>query len=64
VTIKLDVNLPERLVPALSALGHHVDTVRRERLTVCADADVWSAAQTAQRFLVSSVWRRRLTAEP
>jgi len=27
VKIKLDENLPERLVPALTALGHDIDTV-------------------------------------
>lgn len=31
--IKLDENLPERLVAELSALGHDVDTVRAEHLT-------------------------------
>ena len=51
--IKLDENLPERLVRVLSALGHDVDTVRREQLKGRADADVWSAAQTAQRFLIT-----------
>jgi len=53
VKIKLDENLPDRLVPVLSALGHDVDTVRREQLKGRADADVWSAAQTAQRFLIT-----------
>jgi predicted nuclease of predicted toxin-antitoxin system len=42
VKIKLDEKLPERLVSVLSALGHDVDTVRREQLTGRADADVWS----------------------
>ena len=51
--IKLDENLPERLVPAISALGHDVDTVRREQLTGRTDSDVWSAAQAAQRFLIT-----------
>jgi predicted nuclease of predicted toxin-antitoxin system len=53
VKIKLDENLPERLVPVLNALGHDVDTVRGERLTGRADADVWNAAQIAQRFLIT-----------
>jgi hypothetical protein len=30
VTIKLDENLPERLVAELAAMGHDVDTVRAE----------------------------------
>jgi len=32
VNIKLDENLPERLVSELRALGHDVDTVRAEHL--------------------------------
>jgi len=53
VNLKLDENLPERLVSILSALGHDVDTVRSERLKGRDDADVWSAAQSAQRFFVT-----------
>ena len=53
MNITLDENLPERLVLVLSALGHDVDTVRREQLIGCADADVWSAAEAAQRFLIT-----------
>ena len=49
--IKLDENLPDRLVAVLSGLGHNVDTVRTEQLAGRADPDVWSAAQAAQRFL-------------
>ena len=51
--IKLDENLPDRLVAVLTALGHDVDTVRAEQLTGRADPDVWSAAQAAQRFLIT-----------
>ena len=51
--IKLDENLPERLVTILTGLGHNVDTVRTEQLTGRADPDVWSAAQAAQRFLIT-----------
>jgi predicted nuclease of predicted toxin-antitoxin system len=54
VKIKLDENLPERLVASLAALGHDIDTVRAERLTGQADPYVWSAAQAAQRFHVTS----------
>lgn len=53
MTIKLDENLPERLVAALAALGHDVDTVRAEELAGRDDADVWSAAQAAGRFLIT-----------
>lgn len=51
--IKLDENLPERLVAVLSALGHDVDTVRFEQLTGRDDGDVWGAAQAAGRFFVT-----------
>jgi hypothetical protein len=50
--IKLDENLPDRLVSALTVLGH-VDTVRAERLVGRADPDVWNAAQAARRFLIT-----------
>ena len=53
MNVKLDENLPERLVPVLSALGHDVDTVRSERLKGRNDADIWSAVQAAQRFFVT-----------
>ena len=51
--LKLDENLPDRLVAVLTGLGHNVDTVRTEQLTGRADPDVWSAAQAAQRFLIT-----------
>jgi predicted nuclease of predicted toxin-antitoxin system len=53
VKIKLDENLPERLVPALTVLGHDMDTVRAERLNGQTDPRVWSATQAAQRFFVT-----------
>ena len=34
-------------------LGHDVDTVHGEQLTGRADPDVWSAAQSARRFLIT-----------
>ncbi|MEP7366444.1 MAG: DUF5615 family PIN-like protein [Acidobacteriota bacterium] len=51
--IKLDENLPETLLVALQALGHDVDTVRAEGLAGCNDADVWQAAQSVGRFLIT-----------
>jgi len=51
--IKLDENLPERLVAALSALGHDVDTVRAEHLKGQPDPSVWSATQAAERFFIT-----------
>ena len=53
MTLKLDENLPERLVAELSALGHDVDTVRAEHLAGRDDTDVWRAAQAAGRFLIT-----------
>jgi predicted nuclease of predicted toxin-antitoxin system len=53
VKIKLDENLPERLVPALSAFGHDIDTVRGERLNGQTDPSVWSATQAARRFFIT-----------
>lgn len=53
--IKLDENLPSSLVADLSALGHDVDTAPAEGLTGCPDPDVWRAAQTAERFLIT-IW--------
>ena len=45
MTIKLDENLPERLVAELQTLGPDVDTVVPERLAGRDGADVWQAAQ-------------------
>jgi predicted nuclease of predicted toxin-antitoxin system len=53
VKIKLDENLPERLVATLAALGHDIDTARAERLNGQADPYVWSATQAAKRFLIT-----------
>ena len=51
--IKLDENLPERLMSALTALGHDMDTVYVERLNGQADPNVWKATQAAQRFFIT-----------
>jgi predicted nuclease of predicted toxin-antitoxin system len=51
--IKLDENLPSRLVNALGSLGHDVDTVYAEGLTSRPDGEVWDAAQAAGRFLIT-----------
>jgi hypothetical protein len=53
VNIKLDEHLPERLVSELHACGHDVDTVRAEHLTGRDDTDVWQAAQSVGRFLIT-----------
>ena len=51
--IKLDENMPLALVSALETLGHDIDTVSVEGLGGAPDADVWLAAQGAERFLVT-----------
>ncbi|HWF61104.1 MAG TPA: DUF5615 family PIN-like protein [Nitrospira sp.] len=51
--IKLDENLPLRLVHILAPLGHETDTVPQEGLAGQDDAHVWQAAQTAGRFFIT-----------
>jgi predicted nuclease of predicted toxin-antitoxin system len=53
VKIKLDENLPERLVSVLHDFGHDVDTVWSEQLTGRDDTEVWKAAQSTGRFLIT-----------
>ncbi|MBI5314776.1 MAG: DUF5615 family PIN-like protein [Nitrospirae bacterium] len=50
--IKLDENLPVRLVRLLAELGHDTDSVPQEGLTGRPDSDIWKAAQTTKRFLI------------
>ena len=51
--IKLDENLPLRLLGLLITLGHDTETVPQEGLTGKPDSDVWTAAQTEERFLIT-----------
>jgi predicted nuclease of predicted toxin-antitoxin system len=53
VKIKLDENLPHRLVRTLASLGHDVDTVLHERIAGSDDGVVWNAAQADGRFLIT-----------
>jgi len=53
VRIKLDENLPHRLVPLLTELGHDVDTVPAEQLAGRDDGVVWEAAQAHGRFFIT-----------
>ncbi len=57
--IKLDENLPLRLVRILAPLGHETDTVPQEGLAGQDDARVWQAAQTVGRFFITQVWTFR-----
>jgi predicted nuclease of predicted toxin-antitoxin system len=51
--VTLDENLPARLVRLLAQLGHDTHTVQQEGLAGKPDADIWAAAQTAARFLIT-----------
>jgi len=51
--IKLDENLPIRLMSILKSLGHGVRTVGEEDLTGRADLEIWEAAQKEDRFLIT-----------
>jgi predicted nuclease of predicted toxin-antitoxin system len=51
--IKLDENLPQRLVPALAALNHDVDTVVGEGLQGREDEQLWPEVQASGRFLIT-----------
>jgi hypothetical protein len=51
--LKLDENLPESLIQALSASGHDVDNVRMENIVGQNDTQVWNAAQASGRFLIT-----------
>jgi len=51
--IKLDENIPGRLVSVLSQLGHDVDTVVQEGLSGRDDERIWHVAQETNRFLIT-----------
>lgn len=51
--IKLDENLPARMVPVLQRHGHDVDTVPEEHLSGRPDADIWQAVRAESRFLIT-----------
>jgi predicted nuclease of predicted toxin-antitoxin system len=51
--LKLDENLPESLVQELTALSHNVDNVQTEGIVGESDQNVWRAAQSGGRFLIT-----------
>lgn len=51
--LKLDENLPDRIVANLVALGHDTDTVVGEGLGGTKDEDLWPKVQEAGRFLIT-----------
>ena len=62
--IKLDENLPTRLVGVLGGLGHDVDTVPTEGLGGSDDDRVWQAAQADRRFLITPALPLTLSTYP
>jgi predicted nuclease of predicted toxin-antitoxin system len=53
VKFKLDENIPHTVRHRLASLGLDADTVRDEGLGGRRDKEVWDAAQTERRFLVT-----------
>ena len=51
--IKLDENVPHRLSPVLTALGHDVRTVADQGLTGHSDDEIWRVVAGEERFLVT-----------
>lgn len=51
--IKIDENLPSRLVVGLRGAGHDVETVAAEGLTGHSDQEVWVAVGREERFLIT-----------
>jgi len=51
--IKLDENIPARLVNILSQFSHEIDTVPQEGLIGYNDNRVWEAAQNSKSFLIT-----------
>ena len=51
--IKLDENLPIELVTELRHLGHDAEHAYDEGLAGRSDSEIWRAAQTEQRLLIT-----------
>jgi predicted nuclease of predicted toxin-antitoxin system len=51
--IKLDENIADSAAVRLTALGHDFHTVVEEGLTGRTDSEIWIAAQTEERFLIT-----------
>jgi predicted nuclease of predicted toxin-antitoxin system len=51
--VKLDENLPERLVAVLRDLGHDTDTVVQEGLGGSSDDHIWPEVQEAGGFFIT-----------
>jgi predicted nuclease of predicted toxin-antitoxin system len=53
MNIKLDENLPVQLAILLKNIGHDVHTAHEEQLVGHADSEIWAAAQSESRFLIT-----------
>lgn len=51
--IKLDENLPQALIPELTAAGHDIQSVQYEGLTGKPDFEIWSATQAEGRVFIT-----------
>jgi predicted nuclease of predicted toxin-antitoxin system len=51
--MKLDENVTTGAIPVLKRFGHDVQTTSEEGLTGKPDSEIWSAAQSEQRFLIT-----------
>ena len=52
--IKLDECIPNSVFHILHTAGHDVETVHQERLSGSSDSEIWDAAQTERRFLITT----------
>jgi predicted nuclease of predicted toxin-antitoxin system len=52
--MKVDECLPEECAELLTRKGHDVATARQEGLQGARDAEIWDAAQSEKRFLVTT----------
>jgi predicted nuclease of predicted toxin-antitoxin system len=51
--IKLDENVTTGVIPVLKKLGRDVQTTSEEGLTGKPDRELWSAARSEERFLIT-----------
>ncbi len=51
--IKIDENIPTRLVGILTQQGHDIHSVHQEGLSGRSDEDVWHSVQRESRFLIT-----------
>lgn len=51
--LKLDENMPARLASVFARRGHDVDTVEKEGLAGRPDTEVWEAAKSEGRMLIT-----------